>query len=148
MRVYDEFDRYLRRRKAIYMYYLQGVPAVMAIDKEKCLWFTKSACRICEKHCDRDAIDFQQQDEIIKLENIGSVIIATGYDVLEDYSTIERYGYGKYNDVDPEPTKKEFAEFVMRNIHPPYRSVMFAMWDKKPYNHIIWKIIKPEFRKL
>jgi T4 RnlA family RNA ligase len=58
------------------------------------------------------------------------------------------FRYGKYNDKDPEPTKKEFAEHVMKNTHPPYKQVMFAMWDRKPYDHIIWKILKPKFRKL
>ena len=57
------------------------------------------------------------------------------------------FRYGKYGDVDPEPTKKEFAEFVFKRekvLHP----VMFAMWDKKNYDEIIWNIIKPEFKKL
>jgi RNA ligase len=56
------------------------------------------------------------------------------------------FRYGKYGDVDPEPTKKEFAEFVMKQAEP-LRSVMFAMWDKKPYDHIIWKLIKPKYEK-
>jgi RNA ligase len=57
------------------------------------------------------------------------------------------FRYGKYGDVDPEPTKKEFAEFVFKQekvLHP----VMFAMWDKKNYKEIIWRIIRPEFKKL
>ena len=57
------------------------------------------------------------------------------------------FRYGKYNDKDPEPTKKEFAEFVFKQqkvLHP----VMFAMWDKKNYDEIIWRIIRPEFKKL
>lgn len=58
------------------------------------------------------------------------------------------FRYGKYNDVDPEPTKKEFAEHVMKHGHPPYRSIMFAMWDKKPYDQLIWKLLKPKFMKL
>ncbi len=58
------------------------------------------------------------------------------------------FRYGKYNDKEVEPTKKEFAEFVMKNIHPPYRPVMFSMWDKKPYDQTIWKLIKPKFEKL
>ena len=60
----------------------------------------------------------------------------------------DRFRYGKYNDVDPEPTKKQFAEHVMNNCHPPYRPGMFSMWDGKPYDHIIWRIIKPVFKKL
>jgi RNA ligase len=58
------------------------------------------------------------------------------------------FRYGKYNDRDPEPTKKEFAEYVMKQFHQKHRPVMFAIWDKKPYDQIIWEIIKPEFKKL
>ena len=99
MRLEDEFDRGLRKRRAIYMYYLQGVPAVMTIDKDNCLWFTKEACRICEKNCDREAIDFDQKDEFITLNNIGSIIVATGYDVYEDINPLRRYGYKEYRNV-------------------------------------------------
>jgi RNA ligase len=58
------------------------------------------------------------------------------------------FRYGKYGDVDPEPTKKQFAEHVMKYGHPPYRGVMFAMWDRKPYDQLIWKLLKPKFMKL
>jgi len=101
MRVEDEFDRQLRKRRAIYMYYLQGVPAIMTIDKDKCLWFTKNACRICEKTCEREAIDFEQEDQTIKLDNIGSIIVATGYNLIEDTNkeVLRNYGYGKFRNV-------------------------------------------------
>ncbi len=101
MRVIDEFDRQLRKRRAIYMYYLQGVPAIMTIDKDNCLWFTKNACRICEKVCEREAIDFEQQDQQIKLTNVGSIIVATGYNLIEDIDNevLRNYGYQKYRNV-------------------------------------------------
>lgn len=57
------------------------------------------------------------------------------------------FRYGKYNDKDPEPTKKEFAEFVLKQ-QKVLQPVMFAMWDKKNYDEIIWRIIRPEFKKL
>jgi hypothetical protein len=57
------------------------------------------------------------------------------------------FRYGKYGDVDPEPTKKEFAEFVFKQ-QKVLQPVMFAMWDKKNYDEIIWRIIRPEFKKL
>lgn len=85
------------------------------------------------------------------------------YQKIKDYSRDLRYGffqiseragklhdgfrYGKYGDVDPEPTKKEFAEFVFKQ-HKVLQPVMFAMWDKKNYDEIIWRIIRPEFKKL
>jgi RNA ligase len=58
------------------------------------------------------------------------------------------FRYGKYGDREVEPTKKEYAEHVMEYSHPPYRSVMFAIWDGKPYDKLIWNILKPEFKKL
>jgi len=58
------------------------------------------------------------------------------------------FRYGKFGDKDPEPTRKEYAEFVMKNVKPTLRPIMFSMWDKKPYEQIIWKLIKPEFKKL
>ncbi len=57
------------------------------------------------------------------------------------------FRYGKYGDVDPEPTKKEFAEFVLKQ-QKVLQPVMFAMWDKKNYDEIIWNLIRPEFKKL
>jgi hypothetical protein len=58
------------------------------------------------------------------------------------------FRYGKYGDVDPEPSKKEYAEFVMKNIKDGLKGVMFQMWDKKSYDETIWKLIRPEFKKL
>jgi RNA ligase len=57
------------------------------------------------------------------------------------------FRYGKYGDKE-EPTKKEYAEFVMKNVKPEFRPVMFFMWDKKNYEQVIWKLIRPEFKKL
>ena len=58
------------------------------------------------------------------------------------------FRYGKFGDVDPEPTKKEFAEFVQKYVKKELHSVMFSMWDKKDYSQIIWKLIKPKYEKL
>ena len=69
------------------------------------------------------------------------------------YSIDERAGkmhdffrYGKYNDRDPEPTKKEFAEYV-KQFPKELAAVMFKMWDKQPYDNIIWSMIKPKYEK-
>lgn len=61
----------------------------------------------------------------------------------------DKFRYGKFNDRYPEPTKKEFAEFLTVNdIDPKVRALCFAIWDNKDYNKMIWKYIKPEFRRL
>jgi RNA ligase len=59
------------------------------------------------------------------------------------------FRYGKYNDVDPEPTKKEFAEHVKKHTNPKLLGLMFAIWDgnQEKVEQIIWKIIKPEYSK-
>jgi RNA ligase len=58
------------------------------------------------------------------------------------------FRYGKFGDRDPEPSKKEFAEFVMKQqkvLHP----IMFSMWDgnNEKVDEIIWKLVKPEYSK-
>ncbi|MDH5439696.1 MAG: CoB--CoM heterodisulfide reductase iron-sulfur subunit A family protein [Candidatus Bathyarchaeota archaeon] len=97
VKVPDEFDMGLRRREAIYPYYLQGVPSVMAIDREHCLYLTRDVCRICERFCTREAIDFEQKDTDVMV-NVGAIIIATGFD-LYDPSGILQYGYKRYRNV-------------------------------------------------
>lgn len=57
------------------------------------------------------------------------------------------FRYGKFNDRDPEPTRKEYAEFVQKNIKKELWSVMFRMWDKKSYDDVIWKLIRPIYSK-
>ena len=97
VKVPDEFDMGLRNREAIYPYYLQGVPAVMTIDREKCLYLTRGVCRICEKFCTREAIDFEQKDTNVMV-NVGAIIAATGFDPY-DPSGIPQYGYKRYRNV-------------------------------------------------
>ena len=60
----------------------------------------------------------------------------------------DQFRYGKYNDVEVEPTKKEYAQYIFRNYDSKYHPILFAMWDKKNYDKIIWNALKPEFSKL
>jgi RNA ligase len=80
-------------------------------------------------------------------QTIGNLSYAR-FSILERCGKIHDYfRYGKYGDVEPEPTKKQFAEHVMKYVDPPLRAVCFAMWDRKPYDHIIDKLIKPKYSK-
>jgi len=58
------------------------------------------------------------------------------------------FRYGKFGDRDPEPSKKEFAEFVMKQdkILSP---ILFSMWDNnnEKVDEIIWKLVKPKYSK-
>jgi RNA ligase len=61
--------------------------------------------------------------------------------------TYDYFRFGKYGDIEVEPTKKQFAEHI-KDHHPIAKSIMFAMWDDKDYDKIIWKALKPKFKKL
>ena len=93
----SEFDEGLAERKAIYTPFAQAVPNVPVIDTEHCVYFLKGKCRACEKFCDVNAIDFEQQDKEVEVE-VGAVIVATGYDSL-DPSVMSNYGFGRYDNV-------------------------------------------------
>jgi RNA ligase len=58
------------------------------------------------------------------------------------------FRYGKFGDRDPEPSKKEFAEFVMKQ-QEVLHAIMFAMWDgnNEKVDEIIWKLVKPQYSK-
>jgi RNA ligase len=58
------------------------------------------------------------------------------------------FRYGKYNDNETEPTKKEFAEYIQKNVKErDLHGVMFSIWDGKDYSDKIWKIIRPNYMK-
>ena len=61
--------------------------------------------------------------------------------------TYDYFRFGKYGDRYPEPTKKEFAEHLKQYVPPILHPICFAMWDGKPYDHMIWKIVKPKHEK-
>ena len=97
VKIESEFNEGIGERKAIYTPFAQAVPNKPVIDRENCTYFLKGKCRICEKLCPTNAVDYEQQDEILEI-NAGSIIMATGYDPF-DPSKISQYGYGKYDNV-------------------------------------------------
>ncbi len=93
----SEFEEAMGNRTAIYIPFPQAVPRKATIDAEKCLYLTKNACRLCEKECKAEAIDFEMKDEVVEY-NVASIIVATGIDIL-DPSPLTRYHYGEYPNV-------------------------------------------------
>ena len=124
-KVLDEFNSGLQYRKAIYLYYLQGVPSVMAIDKEHCIYLTRGKCQICMKKCPKEAIDFEMQDEEFKL-NVGSIIAATGFDPY-DPTPLTRLGYGRIRNV---VTSLEFERLICAS--GPTKGHLERPFDKEP----------------
>ncbi|MFH1132453.1 MAG: FAD-dependent oxidoreductase, partial [Pseudomonadota bacterium] len=58
---------------------------------------TCSECMLCVSNCKAEAIDHSMKDEVVDLE-VGSVIVATGFDVL-DPTPLTHFGYGTYPNV-------------------------------------------------
>ncbi len=82
-KVIDEvYEAGLGYRKAVYTPFAQAVPKFPVMDVENCTYFEKGTCKACEKFCPTNAIDFNQQDEIITVD-VGNIILATGYDLFD-----------------------------------------------------------------
>jgi heterodisulfide reductase subunit A len=103
----SEFDAGMGKRKAIYTPFAQAVPNKPVIDREHCAYFLKGKCRVCEKFCEVNAIDFEQQDKIVEVD-VGTIILATGYNVF-DPTPISQYGYKRLDNV---ITSMEFERLV------------------------------------
>jgi len=95
--VQDEFNMGLSFRKAIYMPFPQAIPATYTLDIDNCLGLLPIRCGKCKDVCDVNAIDYDQQEEIIE-EEVGAVVVATGYD-LYTMDHLGEYGGEKYEDV-------------------------------------------------
>jgi heterodisulfide reductase subunit A len=93
----DAFEAGLGHRKVIYKPFPQAVPKYPVLDAENCAYFQRGKCRACEKFCPTDAIDFEQEDEMIDI-TVGNIILATGYELF-DARRIEQFGYGRLANV-------------------------------------------------
>jgi heterodisulfide reductase subunit A len=107
-KVVDEvFECGLGYRKAVYRPFPYAVPKYPVIDPENCTFFQRGKCKACQIVCPTEAIDFDQQDEIIELD-VGNIVLATGYDLF-DARRIPQYGYGRLANVF---TSMEFERIV------------------------------------
>ncbi|KPV62007.1 MAG: CoB--CoM heterodisulfide reductase iron-sulfur subunit A [Candidatus Bathyarchaeota archaeon BA2] len=97
IKVPNEFEMGLGMRRAIYLPFPQAVPRVATIDKDNCLYFQKGVCKICEKFCQANAVDFDKKPEELTI-NVSAIIIATGFNLFNP-SIIGEYGYKQYKNV-------------------------------------------------
>jgi len=97
-RIPHEFDEGLSKRGAAYIPFPQAVPLKAVIDDENCLLLTRKKCTLaCVKACGRKAINFNQHETIHEF-HVGSIILATGFDLF-DARRAPQYGYGKFPNV-------------------------------------------------
>ncbi|MFO7865443.1 MAG: 4Fe-4S binding protein [Candidatus Aminicenantes bacterium] len=85
----------------------QAVPMVPFIDEDACIHFKTGNCQLCEKICEKDAINHEEEDREIELE-VGSIILASGFKSF-DAKKIPAYGYGRYPNI---LTSLEFEKLV------------------------------------
>jgi heterodisulfide reductase subunit A len=103
----EEFECGLGYRKAVYRPFPYAVPKYPVLDTENCTYFQRGKCKACQIVCPTNAIDFEQEDEILELD-VGNIILATGYDLF-DARRISQYGYGRLANVF---TSMEFERLV------------------------------------
>jgi len=116
-KVESDFERGIGQRKVIYTLSPQAVPNKPVIDAEQCRYLQSKwdieagrvpaldkkgnpatpKCGACAKLCPTGAIDWEQQESMIE-EEVGAIILATGYDLLP-MARIPEYGGGELRDV-------------------------------------------------
>jgi heterodisulfide reductase subunit A2 len=96
-KVPNRFNESIDTRRAAYIPYGQAVPLKYVIDPEHCIYLRKGKCRLCEKVCPTDAIDFTQKEGIEELQ-VGSVILAPGFSPY-DPAGRDLYAYQQFPDV-------------------------------------------------
>ena len=126
IRVPNEFEEGLNKRKAIYIPFPQAVPAIATIDASNCLYHTKGVCQICQKFCPAGAVDFGQKATEVELE-VESIVAATGFSLL-DASIVPQYGYKKIPNV---VTSLEF-ERIMNAAGPTSGKILRPSDGKAP----------------
>ena len=93
----EDFEAGLGYRKAIYSPFPQAVPRIPVIDVENCTYFQRGKCKVCSKVCPTNAIDYEQQDEIVEVD-VGNIILATGWELF-DCKKVPQYGYKRLANV-------------------------------------------------
>jgi heterodisulfide reductase subunit A len=93
----DVFEAGMGYRKAIYTPFPQAVPRVPVIDVDNCRWFKQQKCKVCQKVCPTQAVDYDQQDEVIEIK-VGNIITATGWKMF-DCKGLPQYGYKRLANV-------------------------------------------------
>ncbi|GAG20929.1 unnamed protein product, partial [marine sediment metagenome] len=90
----------MRTRKAIYTPIDQAVPGPYVIDIEQCLNDPPNylPCGRCVDACGPKCIDFNLYRPVTIEKEVGAVITAVGYDML-DPGLLKEYGYGTHPDI-------------------------------------------------
>ncbi len=100
-------ELYLGPTTAIRVPIRQAVPMVPFIDAEACIHFKTGGCQICEKVCDREAVNHKMEDQLEEID-VGTIILASGFKPF-DARRIPAYAYGRHPNI---ITALEFEQLV------------------------------------
>jgi heterodisulfide reductase subunit A len=103
----DEFQMGLSSRRAIYIPFPQAVPCSYILNMDDCLGINPIACGKCAEVCEKEAIDYDDQGEVVT-RDVGAIIVATGLDVY-DPTEMDEYGYTRFENV---ITSMEFERLI------------------------------------
>jgi heterodisulfide reductase subunit A len=93
----DAYQQGFSSRKAIYIPFPQAVPSAYILDMDNCLGNNPIACGKCADVCEKNCIDYDDQDKLVNIE-VGVIITATGMDVY-DPTEYDEYGYTRHDNV-------------------------------------------------
>jgi len=94
----DTFNELVGTTTAITIAFPQAIPKKAAINPDHCRKLQTGKCGICAKICPTKAIRFDMEETIIT-EEVGAIIAATGYDLVDWKTLCPEYGGGEYPDV-------------------------------------------------
>jgi len=103
----DEYQTGLSSRKAIHIPFPQAVPCSYILDMDSCLGNNPIACGKCADVCEKQAIDFDDHDQI-ETREVGAIVVAIGLDVY-DPTEMDEYGYTRFDNV---ITSMEFERLI------------------------------------
>ncbi len=120
----NEYEIGLGARKAIYRPFPQAVPNAYIRNADDCLGTFPLACSRCADVCERNAIDYDETDQIIEVRT-GSIIVATGVDYYDPREASE-FGYTRFENV---VTSMELERIL--SASGPTRGELIKFTDKK-----------------
>lgn len=126
----DQYNQEISMNKAVHVYFAQAIPLITYID-DSCLYLKEKKCRICERVCKNDAINFNQEPEKKEIR-VGAIILAHGMEPF-DPRLKKEYHYGEYANV---VTSMDYERLLCST--GPYQGEILRKSDMKHPHNIAW----------